>query len=80
MATFVAYLASPAAQSVTGQLFGVRGREVFLFAQPRPAGRIVKQDGDWNVADLAAAVDTELAPSFAALTTDLEAFNTDPVV
>ena len=80
VATFVAYLAAPAAQSVSGQLFGVRGREVFLFSQPRPAGRIVSPDGDWDVAALGQAVDAELAAGFAALTTDLEAFNTEPVV
>ena len=80
VATFVAYLAAPAAQGVSGQLFGVRGREVFLFAQARPAGRIVNEAADWDVPGLAHAVGEALTPGFAELTTDLEAFNTDPVV
>lgn len=74
VADFVAWLCSEAAQHVTGQLFGVRGREVFLFGQPRPVARLV-MDGD-----LDAAVAREFAPKFVDLSTDLEAFNTDPVV
>jgi len=64
----VAKLASPAGEKVTGQLLGVRGRETFVFSQPRPLARAL--DGD-----LAA-----LSPAFIALETDLEAFNTDPVL
>jgi NAD(P)-dependent dehydrogenase (short-subunit alcohol dehydrogenase family) len=79
VARFVAYLCSPAAARVTGQLFGVRGREAFVFSQPRPAARIVT-GADWTTAELAAAVEAELAPRFAELVTDLETFNTDPVV
>ena len=80
VATVVAYLASAAAEQVSGQVFGVRGREVFLFSQPRPASRAVNLDGDWDVAGLARAVSDELAGDFYPLTTDLEAFNTNPVV
>jgi NAD(P)-dependent dehydrogenase (short-subunit alcohol dehydrogenase family) len=78
--TLVGYLCSPAAQDVTGQLFGVRGREVMLFSPPRPVGRIVSTDQDWSAATLADAVDAELRNDFADLTTDLEVFNTDPIV
>lgn len=80
VATFVAYLCAPAARAVSGQLFGVRGREVFLFSQPRPAARIVREDQDWDLGALAAAVEAGLAPDFVELATDLEAFNTDPHV
>lgn len=80
VARFVAYLCAPEAQDVSGQLFGVRGREVFLFSQPRPAARAVGADKDWDTACLADAVAAELAPHFTELSTDLEAFNTDPVV
>jgi NAD(P)-dependent dehydrogenase (short-subunit alcohol dehydrogenase family) len=73
-ADLVAWLCSDAAQQVTGQLFGVRGREVFLFSQPRPIARLVMED------DLGAAIQRELAPSFVDLSTDLEAFNTEPVI
>ena len=79
IATAVTWLCSPAAQNVTGQLFGVRGREVFLFSQPRPVARLVGEDGDWtpeSLAEAAAAFESDYTP----LETDLEAFNTEPFV
>ena len=80
VAGLVGYLCSPAASGVTGQIFGVRGREVFVFSQPRPAARIVAGAGGWDEDALAAAVDQELKDAFAPLETDLEAFNTEPLV
>ncbi|HEX6979746.1 MAG TPA: SDR family NAD(P)-dependent oxidoreductase [Alphaproteobacteria bacterium] len=80
VATFVSYLCTPAAQKISGQLFGVRGREVFLFSQPRPVARLVRTDADWTPEALAPAVETEFAAKFTELSTDLEAFNTEPVV
>lgn len=80
VARFVAYLCSPAAQQVSGQLFGVRGREVFLFSQARPALRVAREAEDWTEEALARAVAETLAPGFAPLETDLESFNTEPVV
>ncbi|HEX9647950.1 MAG TPA: SDR family oxidoreductase [Alphaproteobacteria bacterium] len=80
VARFVAFLCSARAAGITGQLFAVRGREVFLFAQPRPVARIARHDEDWTVDALADAVGRELAPRFTDLSTDLEAFNTEPVV
>ena len=68
-------LCSPAGKDITGQLLGVRGREVFLFGQPRPVapdrGRRRR-----SAQDLSA----KLADKFTDLTTDLEAFNTEPLV
>jgi len=80
VATFVTYLCTPAAQKITGQLFGVRGREGFLFSQPRPIARLVRTDADWTPETLAPAVESEFAAKFTELSTDLEAFNTEPVV
>lgn len=80
VATVVAWLCSPAAQHVSGQLFGVRGREVFLFSQPRPVARCLSAGKDWDVSALAAAAEAELRPHFTDLSTDLEAFNTEPYV
>ncbi|MBM3486675.1 MAG: SDR family NAD(P)-dependent oxidoreductase [Alphaproteobacteria bacterium] len=78
--TLVAYLASEAAQSITGQLFGVRGRDVFLFSQPRPIAHAISTGRDFDPASLARAVEANFAGKFAELVTDLEAFNTDPIV
>lgn len=77
VADFVAFLCEDAAQNVTGQLFAVRGREVFLFSQPRPIERLITTEEG-----MAATLPTfrqRLAPKFTELTTDLEAFNTEPV-
>ncbi|MCZ6605253.1 MAG: SDR family oxidoreductase [Alphaproteobacteria bacterium] len=79
VADFVTYLCSDLARNVTGQIFGVRGREVFLFSQPRPVATLVGA-GDWTAADLAAAVDTQFRDHFTPLETDLEAFDTEPIV
>jgi NAD(P)-dependent dehydrogenase (short-subunit alcohol dehydrogenase family) len=80
VATFASFLCTPAAQKISGQLFGVRGREVFLFSQPRPIARLAKSDEDWTPDALAGAVAAEMAAKFTELSTDLEAFNTEPVV
>jgi len=79
VARFAAWLASPAAKGVTGQVFGVRGREVMLFSQPRPVATIVEPAEGWG-AGLAAQVQVTFAPQFTDLKTDLESFNTDPIV
>ena len=76
VANLVTALCTPAANSVTGQLLGVRGREVFLFGQPRPVAKLEVQKPDELAADLVA----KLGPKFTDMTTDLEAFNTEPLV
>jgi NAD(P)-dependent dehydrogenase (short-subunit alcohol dehydrogenase family) len=80
VATFAAFLCAPAAQGISGQLFGVRGREIFLFSQPRPVARLARSDADWTVAALAAAVEREFTGRLTELATDLEAFNSEPLV
>jgi NAD(P)-dependent dehydrogenase (short-subunit alcohol dehydrogenase family) len=74
-AELVAWLAGPEATGITGQLFGVRGKEIFLFSQPRPAARLINAGSN-----LGAAIAETLAPHYSELTTDLEAFATDPIV
>jgi NAD(P)-dependent dehydrogenase (short-subunit alcohol dehydrogenase family) len=76
---FTSYLCSVRAQHVTGQVFGVRGRETFVFSQPRPAARATTAL-DPALDDLAALVEAEFAPHFTALETDLDAFSTTPVL
>ncbi len=80
VAKVVAWLCAPAGQVVTGQVLGVRGREVFLFSQPRPVARVVKWDDDWDVATLAAAAEADFADHYTDLKTDLESFNSEPIV
>src|SRR5947199_4523443 len=45
IAPLVVYLASDRAEGITGQIFGVRNNEVFLFNQPRPIRTIHRSDG-----------------------------------
>ncbi len=78
VATLVSWLCSDFAADVTGQLFGVRGREVFLFNQPRPAAQIVA-DGNGDLSALNALAAKALSPHYTDLKTDLETFNTEPV-
>jgi NAD(P)-dependent dehydrogenase (short-subunit alcohol dehydrogenase family) len=72
----VAWLSGPEATGVTGQIFGVRGREIFLFSQPRPVARLVNPGGE----GLGAAIAGALKPHFIGPETDLEAFSGEPVV
>jgi hypothetical protein len=75
VARVVSFLASDEAAAVNGQLFGVRGREVFVFSQPRPQRRIVQPRDAFD-----AGMMKELTPAFADLVTDLEAFSSDPIL
>jgi NAD(P)-dependent dehydrogenase (short-subunit alcohol dehydrogenase family) len=76
VANLVTALCTPAAKGITGQLLGVRGREVFLFGQPRPVAKLEVDRPDSLAADLT----SKLGAKFTDMTTDLEAFNTEPLV
>jgi NAD(P)-dependent dehydrogenase (short-subunit alcohol dehydrogenase family) len=82
VAALVAWLCTPAAQGVTGQILGARGREIFVFGHSRPAARLVAGPGGPTLAELDAAVapGAALAGKFEPLVTDLEAFASDPIV
>ena len=80
VANFISYLCSPLASDINGQIFGVRGKEIFLFNQPRPIETIVNTDNTWTIDELAIAVDKNFKKNFTKLETDLEAFNTEPII
>lgn len=79
VANFVAFLCGSDASGVTGQLFAVRGREVFLFSQPRPLERFVMGESS-SEKELNESFRAHFATKLTDLTTDLEAFNTEPFV
>jgi len=79
VARLVSFLASPDAARISGQLFGARGRELFLFSQARPVMKQLVPAGGHPLPAMAVAVKA-FAPNFADLTTDLEAFSGDPVL
>ena len=59
IAPMAVFLASDAAAGVTGQIFSVRGNEVFLMSQPRPL-RSLHRDGGWTPRTLA----DQMLPAF----------------
>lgn len=78
IAPLCAFLVSDAAKDVTGQIFKVRGNEIFLMSQPRPM-RSVHSDGGWTMDSLATTMLPALSPSFYKLTSHLDVFSWDPV-
>src|SRR5438876_222795 len=78
IAPLVVYLASDRAEGISGQVFGVRNNEVFLFNQPRPIRSIHRSDG-WTPQTL----DERLKGAFGSSLTPLErsgdVFSWDPV-
>jgi NAD(P)-dependent dehydrogenase (short-subunit alcohol dehydrogenase family) len=80
VANFVAWLSTEAAQDVTGQFFGVRGREAMLFSQARPQVTVVADGSEWSMEALTDTVNAKFREHFTDLRTDLEMFNTDPAV
>lgn len=77
VAPLVAWLCSPAASGVSGQVFGARGAEVSLWSQPRPVVRLVDVRG-WGAESLTAARqqwDTQLV----ALESEFDLFGDPPV-
>lgn len=80
VARLVAWLCAPAC-TVNGQVFGVRGREIFLFSQPRPVARVVTAPlADLTPESIDSAVSVQMSEQFTDLTTDLEAFDTEPLL
>jgi NAD(P)-dependent dehydrogenase (short-subunit alcohol dehydrogenase family) len=76
---FLAYLISADAEGITGQVFGVRGHEVFLFSQPRPVCT-VGRSGGWTGDALKRAIEATLRPCMTPLQTDLELFQHEPLI
>lgn len=80
VADLVAFLCSAEAAAISGQLFGVRGREIFLFGQPRPVASLVTPGSELGARQFAALFDARFGSQFTDLGTDLEAFNSDPIL
>jgi NAD(P)-dependent dehydrogenase (short-subunit alcohol dehydrogenase family) len=78
IAPLAVYLGSDFAEGVSGQIFGVRRNEIYLFNQNRPIATLHRSQG-WTVE----ALDSEFKTAFAAALTPLErssdVFSWDPV-
>ena len=79
IAPLAAFLASEEAKDVSGQIFGVRGKEIMLFGHHRPVMRIHHADG-WTPEDLAAVFPGTLQHHLTPLETSGQYFNYDPLV
>ncbi|MEY2928339.1 MAG: hypothetical protein RL367_2816 [Pseudomonadota bacterium] len=78
IAPFVVALCSDGGAKVTGQIFGVRNNEIFLFSQPRPIRAAHTSDG-WTPEAVAARVFDQFANDFYPLDRSADIFSWDPV-
>jgi len=79
IAPVAAFLASDLAKEVTGQVFGVRGKEIMLFGHMRPIMRVHHAEG-WTVERLAEMFPGTLQHHCVPLETSGQYFNYDPLV
>jgi hypothetical protein len=79
IAPLAAYLATDEAKYISGQIFGVRGKEIMLFGAIRPILRIHDGDG-WTVERLAEIVPGTLQHHLVPLESSGQYFNYDPLV
>lgn len=77
-APLAVFLASDAAKGVSGQVFGTRMNEIYLFSSPRPI-RIVHRADGWTPETIAQHAVPAMQAAFMPLDTSEQAFPWDPV-
>jgi len=77
-APLAVFLSSDAAKNVSGQVFGTRMNEIYLFSSARPV-RIVQRDDGWTPETIASMAAPALQAAFMPLDTSEQAFDWDPV-
>jgi NAD(P)-dependent dehydrogenase (short-subunit alcohol dehydrogenase family) len=78
IAPLAVYLASDVAKQVTGQIFGVRANEIFLFSQPRPIRSVHNAEG-WTPERIAQQAIPALRAQFTPLERSQDVFSWDPI-
>ncbi|PCM43296.1 SDR family NAD(P)-dependent oxidoreductase [Marinobacter sp. ANT_B65] len=77
IATLAVSLCSDQAKNVTGQIFGVRNNEIFLFSQPRPFRAAHTSDG-WTPETVLSRVLPAFEADFYPLSRSADVFSWDP--
>jgi NAD(P)-dependent dehydrogenase (short-subunit alcohol dehydrogenase family) len=77
IAPFIVALCGDGGAKVTGQIFGVRNNEIFLFSQPRPIRTAHTADG-WTPETVTERVFDQFANDFYPLHRSAEVFTWDP--
>jgi len=78
IAPLAVFLLSDAAKEVTGQIFAVRGNEIFLMSQPRPIRSLHRGDG-WTPEAIADHMLPAFKADFYPLDRSGDVFSWDPV-
>ena len=78
IAPLAAFLASEQAAEVSGQIFGVRGKEIMVFSQPRPVRSVYNSDG-WSI-DSIDAIKGSLQSAYTPLEVSKDVFPYEPLV
>jgi len=78
IAPLVVFLGSDAAMDISGQIFAVRGNEVFLLSQPRPICSLHDSSG-WTPEGLADKLPGAFDPSLTPLERSADVFSSEPV-
>jgi NAD(P)-dependent dehydrogenase (short-subunit alcohol dehydrogenase family) len=79
IAPVATFLASNAAKDITGQVFGVRGKEIMLFSHERPIMRVHHDEG-WTAERLAEMFPGTLQHHLVPMVTSGQYFDYDPLV
>lgn len=79
IAPLVTYLSSEQAGNITGQVFGVRAKEIILFSLPRPV-RTIHRDEGWTPDTVAEVIPGAMADAFFPLVTTADIFPYEPLV
>lgn len=79
IAPFTVALLSDAASDISGQIFGVRNNEIYLFSQPRPFRTAHTDEPGWTPTTIVNRVFPMFRPDFYKLDRSMDVFTWDPV-
>jgi hypothetical protein len=78
IAPLAVFLSADTAKDVSGQIFTVRGNEIFVMSQPRPVRGMYRSDG-WTVDNLGSHFLPAVKASLVPLESGLEVFPYDAI-